>query len=304
VRELFFILIYYYVEEKEIPIEYLEKIILRFAVFFSLIYIISVVIYPTAIVRAILSSEDRGTIRMRLEGSGFMMLGYFLVVNRYFVNKKLINAALSFFFLFVLFLHGFRTFIAVAALLTMILYFKLNNVNAKNILVLLLGFITLLLFAQIPIIARIIDKFSSVTESDASSGGDYIRLQEFDFYAYHFSSGWYSYIFGNGMPRGDNDYTAFYTRITENRKLFFVDLGLFGFYIIYGVMATYALIKYVISVIMAKTNLAYRYLNYYFGYLLLVSITTLELYRSGMFGVEALVLYMSVKAVEIAKNQV
>jgi asparagine N-glycosylation enzyme membrane subunit Stt3 len=73
---------------------------------------------------------------------------------------------------------------------------------------------------------------------------------------------------------------------------FWEDLGLIGFYIVIGAITLLGLLWYTIKAIYIKVPPDNLYISIYFIYLLIVSLTTMEIYRPGIFVVEAIGLYL------------
>jgi hypothetical protein len=70
------------------------------------------------------------------------------------------------------------------------------------------------------------------------------------------------------------------------------DLGLLGFVFNYGILSLIAFINIYRIAIFSRLPKEHLYLNIFFFYLLISSVTTSESYRSGIFGVQMLALYL------------
>jgi hypothetical protein len=57
-------------------------------------------------------------------------------------------------------------------------------------------------------------------------------------------------------------------------------------------VACLGLVWYSVKALLSRVPKDMMYLNFYFLYLLMVSFTTMEIYRGGVFAVEAIVLYL------------
>jgi hypothetical protein len=77
-----------------------------------------------------------------------------------------------------------------------------------------------------------------------------------------------------------------------NYNIVWVDIGLLGFYIVVGCIAVLGILWYTIKSIFTRLPKDSIYLNCYFLYLLIVSFTNEEIYRDGIFTVQAIGLYL------------
>jgi hypothetical protein len=118
-----FILIYFLLHFFRIDRKFMENVIIVFGVIYSFLYVYQYRIYPDLIFR-----DDPNTAewswQFEILGHGFLMLAYFLVFNRYLINRKLIYIFMALGFLYVLVRSDFRTLIAGAAVVTVLMVFR------------------------------------------------------------------------------------------------------------------------------------------------------------------------------------
>ncbi len=286
----YFIIFYFTLHYLQLNRKYLENIIIIFAVLYSIFYIIQYNLYPIELFGG--GFRDRGTIRLRIPGSGFLMLAYFLSLNRYFINQKPINIFFLGFFFVILIIGGFRTLTLGAVLVTGLMFFKMVRYSPNIHLTIILAFIILLGISRSRTTSSIIKNMVLTTQSQQEEGSDYIRLQQYEFFFKEYPEDKSYYIFGGGFPAGDGYYNQKMQFFTNDYGFYWVDLGLIGFYIVIGAIALTGILWYTIKAITINLPLDSIYLKFYFIYLLLVSFTTMEIYRAGVFGVEAIVLYL------------
>jgi hypothetical protein len=286
----YFILIYFMLHYFKLSLKFLEKIIIIFALLYSIIYIIQTIVYPYPIV-SMDADVLRGTIRIRTIGNGFVMLSYFLFLNRYLLNRKLINILVAFLFFIVLLMAGYRTLVAVALLVTLLMYIRLFRFRLKDFAVLFVLILIFIVLFQLPGPSRILEEFIANTESNIKEGNRYVRLIELEYYFKIYPKNISYFLIGGGLPGGGYLPGYIYGYITDYAILW-VDLGLLGFYIVYGVIAVSGLLWYTIKAILIKLPQDKIYLNNYFLYLLLASFTTYEIWRPGIFTVQAIGLYL------------
>jgi len=236
--------------------------------------------------------EDRGTIRLRIEGNGFLLLAYFLLLNRFLLNRRLINLLLPLAFFVILLMGGFRTLTLVVLFLSVLLYIKLVRFSFTDFAILTLLVLLFIGLFQFQGTSNILEGMITSSKSDLKQGSEYIRLVELNYFFNEFPENNSIYILGSGMPGGIGSYSRYMDYIAQQYGYFWVDLGILGFYIIIGIIALLGLLWYTIKAIFIKLKQNNLYLNFYFAYLLIVSFTTMEIYRQGIFAVEAIVLYL------------
>jgi len=287
----YFILLYFLLHYFKLNRAFLENIIIIFAVIYSILYIYQYRVYPNLIFKndpktAVLSSH------FAILGHGFLMLAYFLILNRYLLNHKLKNLLIASGFFIVLLLCDFRTLIAGAILVSLIIFIKVGQFNTKKIVILI--FITLLVvgFLQFRGVPRIFKESVAHTQQNFTEGKKYIRILELEFFFKKYPENISYFIIGGGKPTGDNLYNYNLGVFPMNFNIVWVDIGLLGFYIVIGGIATLGLLWYTLKAIFIKLPRDSLYLSSYFLYLLIVSITNEEIYRNGIFSVHAIGLYL------------
>ncbi len=287
----YFILFYFSLHEMQISRKYLENVIIIFAILYSVFYLIQLIYYPRPIFTTNMLA-DRGTIRLRIQGNGFLVLAFFMLLNRYLIDQKLKNIFLMGFFFVILLKGGFRTLTFAALLLSMLMYIKLIPYALKNYFTIILAVIFLAGLIYSRGTSAIIKNMIYTTQKQQNEGEKYIRSRCLKYYLTIYPEKKSYYIFGGGMPIGDGLEARKQNFMADKYGFEWVDLGLIGFYIVIGAVACFGIVWYTIKAIFTKVPPDMLYLNFYFLYLLLVSFTTMEIYRSGVFAVEAIVLYL------------
>ncbi len=288
----YFILFYFYLHYNNVNRAFLERLILIMAISYSAFYIIQYIAFPSWIFNVATMHRGRGTIRILIEGNGFLVLGYFLSLNRYVMNRQIKYLLFSLGFFTILLLGGFRTMIFAVTLLSGFLLIKLIRYSIFNYVLIFIAAILIIGLFQFEGTSTILNEMIRTTTTQIAEGKEYIRLIEFDYFFYKYPKSISYFLIGGGIPGGTSTYGYFMRYIAGNYGLYWVDLGILGFYIIIGLPALIGLLWYSIKAIFTKVPSDMIYLNIYFAYLLLVSFTTMEIYRNGIFAVQALVLYL------------
>jgi hypothetical protein len=252
-------------------------------------------LFPTAIVPLGHAVEfERGFLRLRLEGVGFLTLSAFYCLNKYLVDRKKLMH-LSFFILCFVFVYllGFRTllvtFLFSSFLLVAIYYGSFLKILLFSVFLLLIGFGML----QLEGINLFFMDMVALTVGQADKGEDYIRFLTFNFLFSEVNNGLGSLVFGNGMPFAGTTYGDLVLGVGVDMFGYIsADLGLIGFVFNFGLLSLIALLNIFRIAIFTKLPKDSIYLSIFFIYVLISSVTTAEVYRAGMFVVEAVGFYL------------
>lgn len=294
----YFILLYFLLHYFNLSRKFLENIIIIFASIYSIIYIIQVEVYPYTIVKNPLYL-DKGEFQFAILGHGFLMLAYFLMLNRYLLNRQLKNIIMAIVFFIVLLMCDYRTLIAGAILITLIMLIKIVRFNAKDFAILIFVSLLFLGLFQFRVASKILERSVSETKSNFNEGDNYVRLRQFKFFFKEYPKNISYYIIGGGKPGGKSIYNYKMGSLRSNYNIVWVDLGILGFYLIIGGIALSGLLWYTVKAIFIKLPRDKLYLNFYFLYLLIVSFTNQEIYSDGIFTVQAIGLYL----IDISVNE-
>ena len=296
---LFFILCFYAPSKK-----YILKLIFLFALGYVLVFSIQLLIYPIQIVPfGSVEGFDRGLLRVRVEGVGFLTFGGLLALNHYLRYKKLLFLVLFSIVVIYLFLLGFRTLIAIYLFSTLYLIYTVNKKNIKKIFfsIVMLGII-----AIITLLSGVMDEYYQIakerTIQQIEMGDKYIRFRTFSFLFDDVSPGWEALIFGNGIASESTSYGQLVLNTGANKLGYIVaDIGLIGYVFYFGFFGFTAFILLYLKVIFSTDGEITVVVKAFFIYLILSSFTTAEIFRAGMFGVSMIALYLYV--LEGKKNE-
>ena len=299
----YFILIYFILHYFKFRKEFVENIVIIFAILYSIIFIIQFKVYPFVIFNnnAQTAIEEK---QFEILGHGFLMIGYFLSLNRFLTTRKLFYMFLILLFFMVELKCGFRTLIVGAALMTALMVIRLFRFHPVDFIILFVIGILFMGLLQYKGVSVILDKMVTKTQSNLKEGDKYVRVIEREYYFKRYPKKLSYYIIGGGKPAGRNLYKYDYNRDTEtlNYNIVWVDIGLLGFYIVVGGIALLGLLWYTLKAIFIKLPREFYYLNFYFFYLLIVSFTNEEIFRDGIFAVHAIGLYLIDLAVRERKE--
>lgn len=294
-----FILLYFFMHEYKIGRKEIETIIIVFAILYSVFYLIQRAAFPRLLFIENIFS-DRGTIRMRITGDGFLMLAYFMLLNRFLINRNILELLLAMFFFYILILSGFRSLLAGCVILSGVMFLRLVKYSPVNYFLIILAVLMFLGLLQLERTSTIIQEMLNVTERQQAEGERYIRKMQFKYFTEEYPQNFSYYIAGGGYPGARGSYARrMYFMVTEY-GFYWVDLGLIGLLLVMGGVTTIGLLWFTFKGMFIKLPPDGLYLNIYFAFLLLVTNITLnQMYRFGIFGVEAIGLYL----IDLARNE-
>lgn len=291
----YYIVLYFALHYLKLNRKFLENTILIFAVIYTLLFTVQYKIYPTLI----FNNDPRtaaDSLQLEILGHGFLMLGLFLALNKFLINQKIGYLVLYFAFLIIQSKSGFRTLLGGAILVSGLMFLRMFRLNTRYLAIIFLFFILLVGLLQYRGFIYTINRMVTETENNLQQGKDYVRLIQLEFFLKRYPQNFSYYIIGGGKPAGENlwIYTPYVMGLdyNGNYNIVWVDIGLIGFYIVVGGIALAGLLWYVTKSIFVRLPRNALYLNAYFLYLLVVSFTNEEIYRNGIFSVQAIGLYL------------
>ncbi|MEY8240076.1 MAG: hypothetical protein RPT25_07005 [Cycloclasticus sp.] len=294
-RYFSYFLVYYLLIMLGVKKEDLVKLVLLFSAIYMAVFSLQLLVFPVAIVPLGHADEfNRGFLRLRLEGVGFLTLSAFYCLNAYLVDKKRIMHLLFYClgFLFV-YLLGFRTLLATFLFSSFILITLYSGSFIKFISFFVIALILGIGLMQVESVSFFFSEMLELTVGQFEEGDEYIRLRTFDFLFGDVNAGLGSIIFGNGMPFAGTAYGNLVLGVGVDMFGYIsADLGLIGFVFNFGLVSLLALLNIFRIAIFKKLPKDSLYLSVFFIYVLISSVTTAEIYRAGMFVVEAVGFYL------------
>jgi len=286
----YFILLYFLLHYLELNRKFMENVVIIFGIIYAIIFTIQFKIYPRVIVSSGLG-DDAGNLQLELLGHGFLMLAYLLVLNRFLLGFKPVYIILALGFLMVQFKSDFRTLIAGALLITVLMVIRTFRFDAKNFIMIFVVSMVFVVMLFSPKVTPIIDNMINETQNNLDQGEDYVRRVQFDFYYKRYPRDFSYYLIGGGKPAGNNLWVIG-SNWEMNYNIVWVDIGLLGFFVVVGGIALFGLLWYTFKAVFMRLPRDMLYLNFYFLYLFIVSFTNEEIFDDGIFTVQAVALYL------------
>ncbi len=288
----YFILIYFLIHFFELDRKFLEKTILTFGIIYAGLFVFEYLVYPYDIFNRDVSTAAL-EVQLEILGHGFLMLSYFLLLNRYLKDRKVINLIIAVLLFLVLLKSGFRTLVGGAIISTILMIFKMLKFKARDFA--LISFVALITFGvfQFKGVSGTFSEMITKTSQDIKAGNQYVRNIETEFFFKKYPRNWTYFVIGGGKVQGKNIFVYNPAFFPLNYNIVWVDIGLLGFFIVIGAVATIGILWWSLKLIFTKLPPDMNYLRFYFIYLLVVSFTNEEIYRNGIFSVQAIALYLA-----------
>lgn len=285
------ILLYFAFHYLKPSIRFVENTIITFGILYAAIFTWQYKVYPEEIFNNSAKTAINA-LQFEILGHGFLMLSYLLLLNRFLTKHNIINILLALGFFYVQLKSDFRTLIAGAVVVTGFMVIRHFRLNVFYFVVVFLLFILFIGLSQYQGTSNVLNKMVSKTQSEMEEGDQYVRNVQLEFYYKVYPQNASYYLIGGGKPAGSNLFIMRDETWKMNYNIVWVDIGLLGFFIVVGGIATAGMLWYTFKAIFARVPRGMYYVCFYFLYLLLVSFTNEEIYDNGIFTVQAVGLYL------------
>ncbi|PKP46544.1 MAG: hypothetical protein CVT94_14305 [Bacteroidetes bacterium HGW-Bacteroidetes-11] len=253
----------------------LEKIIVYLAITYVVFYLLQFVAYPTVIFD-VRTAEERGTVRIFLQGLSYLVLAYFYILNKLFERFTPGRLALLFLFFSIFILMGTRQIILTMFMLTVLNVLFSKKIKSKVMIMFLV------IVSAIPVVFIFQDIFLSilsVTQEQSEGFEDDIRIRAATFFLYELFPNKISYITGNGAPSLNSPYGQLIQMYMDVFRFYQSDVGIVGDYSKFGAFFVIAVLTILIRVLTMKISSEFSYLKYYYFSIVLTMFT-----GGGTFG--------------------
>lgn len=275
----------------------LENIIILLGVVYFILFFFQLLNYQTVYFGYVEEYSDYrfGITRVVFPGGGILMFITFYSLNK--IRPKDIKWKWILIYLLcviVILLQVVRQTIVVTGLISIahFLYtFKFKNLGLISLIVVLFT-LTIYYFMDPVLIDTYIDGVTIKTQQNFDNIRTYERVRALSFFLNDFAEYKFNILFGNGVPA--DFYSDFGGEILRLRDfgIDLSDVGLIGYYAMFGVFATISLLIIVIKGIVFSYPVKFNYLKYYFLFLLFTGITSNYLFHYYYISVNLIVIYM------------
>jgi len=238
----------------------LERIFIALGLLYVALYLIQFFLYPKIIFQVFIL-HDRGTIRIYLSGSGYLLISYLMSIQAYFRTNRPKYLFLILLFLFIYVLLGSRETLAIMTFLLILFLIVDKKVKSKffNVILILSAMIAAYFIFQ-----GIIEQLIHQAKLDSNLGSDYIRILAYKYYLTDFFKCPLAYLTGNGMAASHTAYGNEIEGLMRIKGYYLGDIGLVGNYALYGAFFLAGVIIICIRALRIKIEKKYDYLKYMF----------------------------------------
>lgn len=301
-----FTLLFYFIYKKyQVSYQAIIKVIFTIAIIYSCCYIIGVLTYPDQIFGASLNFdessfektlEDRGVLRLFLQGADFIVIAIFYLLVR-FREKKICYLWLIPLFI-MLVLRGTRTPLIVTGLMCLLYYLKSIKSKVRSISIFVIAILSFNVVNEALLnsnsdnpIVKYVQLTNTQMENNDSKGEEDIRVQMSKYMLTELDANDPVCIFiGNGIPSVGR-LQARLTALENNNSFWVVDVGFIVIFVYFGLVGLFIYLGLLVMIIKLKVDTKYYFAKLYLFYLYLILPTNCSLITLSSFMV-ALALYV------------
>lgn len=198
-----------------------------------------------------LSDETRGIFRIVLASKGFIILLYFLFLNKYstFKNKKYLLMALGLFVIIVLMVT--RQFILFSLMIGLFYLLKKNKYSWLAIFALFIVFNMMSIKLKDDSVLGNLYNLTEEQFNDNKKGDTNIRIIEYEYFCTEFNNNPLAILFGNGQAHDESSFGKVILKL-KDQKLFLSDVGYAYVYSVLGLLGIYIVLSLFYRVIKTK----------------------------------------------------
>ncbi len=262
---MFTILFFFYLCKRNPPIEFIEKFIWIFCIAYCVMWLYALSQVPNLVFGVgedELVNEDmsRGIIRLSFPGKAFIVLGFFLSVNKLYTTKKKYFIAIAVLLFIVIVMQVVRQIIGWSALVVAgYIYFKNKKLSIA------VGVVAILFFALGNNIKfsdnSILGSLTLLTERQVEENetNEDIRITEYKYFFGKYSKNIVTSIIGNGKPHSESSYGKANMNLMLYDRLFLSDVGYAMMYAVTGALGLvlYLLLFFKSALIKVPDELSY-----------------------------------------------
>jgi len=274
-RFMYFYFFYYALHFIRISDLDLEKVVVYLGITYVVFYLLQFIAHPSVIFD-VRTAEERGTVRIFLQGLSYLVLAYFYILNKLFERFTPGRLALLFVFFSIFILMGTRQVILTMFMLTVFNVLFSKKVKSKVLIMFLV------ILSAIPVVFIFQDIFLSilsVSQEQSEGFEDDIRIRAATFFLTELFPNKISYITGNGAPSLNSPYGQMIQMYMDVYRFYQSDVGLVGDYSKFGAFFVFAVLSILIRVLTSKLSSEFSYLKYYYFSIVLTMFT-----GGGTFG--------------------
>jgi len=286
----FFFLLKYKVEVKK-----LEWIIVGYGLIYIFLYYYQYRHSPNVIFggEEEYTDQDRGILRILFPGGGIFILMAFMALNKFTsgFRPKWLWLGLAISGLVITVLQVTRQ--AIFAVFILYLFHLLRDLNIFKKAIVLIAFaaaVWIIKDSRNPIIQGIME---AQTRDNQEGRKNNIRYVAATYFLNDFAPNKGSQWLGNGVPYAlSSGYAILLERLADMYGFYLADVGLVGFYVMFGVLAVLAYVLIWVKSVIIPLPKDYYYVRYYLWYLLITSLTSNTVFHPNFLLTTVFALYI------------
>lgn len=275
----------------------IERALLILCIIYCVCYLVQYLIYPTIIFSSAESNVNDEKFRMRLTGSLFTYILYFMGANKYIQTKNTKYLGYIILGFLPMLIMGFRSLMLVSIVAVFAMIPFVVHSTKRTIVTSILCAGLVLGALQTDIVKYKINEMMERQEKGATlDNEDYIRYRSLDFY-WNYLDAPGEKIIGAGLPTDvKSTYKRDISSAIEYWGYYWVDLGLVGLSFMIGLPAVLLLVfMYSYSIWIARAP-DIQFIRFCLAVVFIGSIfTSMELYRPGNLIIVPILFYMVYK---------
>lgn len=245
--------------KSNITVRQCEKIISFFAWTFAVLTILNMMA-GDALFGNYEFDVDRGGMRYRLQGIGWVILYCLQNVNKYIEERRQRNIWIAVLMFLFTVLSLTRQVMAITFLLMVLMIINKAKMYQKIIVGLAILFASFFILPKV----SMFNKMLNFTKEQMNANYDNIRLVSFNYYGFEYPRNTNEVLFGVGVPSfGKSEYGNEIEWTEQNLKVYTSDIGYIDIYFKFGIVAVICMLFAQIVCIKRKTKLKYLYAKYY-----------------------------------------
>lgn len=238
----------------------------------SIVYFTNLITFPNPVFGGEIDEDlSRGIQRIPVK-----FLEVFVLLLLYSINSWLIEKKKKWIYYIVILsvmiiLSVTRQVILYAGVLSVIFIFKDISYFKKFLLCASIVIVVVYVLPLIPIYNEMVEL--SEMQAAENEDEDNIRIQAWRYYTDENQTNNITRLFGNGVPAlGNSMWGQMFDSETEDNGCYYADVSWAGFYYLFGIFSTCALLILLIKAMMKKKKANKRYLTYWFAFMILYGI--------------------------------
>ena len=261
------------------PVVFVERIFIGYALLFLLMWCVGIYYAPIEVFHTSDYEElndGRGLFRLRLDGLSYVVMAFFISLNKFVDNEKKWGWLLFAVLLFVGIVLQLTRQVIFLTFLIGILY--IVNYKKKWLVYILVSSLILFSFLSSEIFDDgIIGTMTELTENqldEHQQGNEDIRVTEYRFFFTEFNKSPVGFLFGNGLAHSYSEYGEYLLFLASNYGLFPSDVGYAHIFVCLGLVGLFVFYLLMRKGLKTPLSQGFIYLKLYMFYVLLGNIAS------------------------------